>query len=69
MAAALCGHVRCYGLTACQVGKVPPMECMPPGVERVNVREAYRSMMLEVMASDREWTLALARLTALDATR
>jgi hypothetical protein len=45
------------------------MECMPPGVERVNVREAYRSMMLEVMASDREWTLALARLTALDATR
>jgi hypothetical protein len=64
----LCGHIRCQA-GPCVFARVPALEQLPPGVDRVNVREAFRAQMLEAMAADREWTLHLGRLSALDGTR
>lgn len=63
-----CGHIRCES-KPCQWARPPALESIPPGVDRVNVREAFRTQMLEAMRADRVWTLHLGRLAALDANR
>lgn len=66
--ASVCGHIRCEG-KPCRVHLPPPSEAMAPGAARVAVRAAYRDLMLHTMANDREWTLYLAEIARMDATR